>query len=134
MKWFWHNQVKLAWSSILTTQDQANQGRTFFLHPKLSWDSLTQASIKFNISRYHEHFNSSLLDIQHLKLLLRSTISRYHDIYHLKLSTLVLSHQVYYTGKDYSTELQSILIYHVLIHFGLLGQHRIHLCERTCFP
>ena len=66
MKWFCPYQFKLPLSSILAIQDEA--------------------PIIFNISSYHEYFNSSLLQIYYPKLSLRPTISRYHEIFHIKLS------------------------------------------------
>ena len=125
MKWFWPNEIKLIWSSILVTQDQAKDGRDWFLNPKLTWYSSfqatmyiwTQDSLRFTISNYFWDLRSQTF--------MRYTIKSYH--------ILVLSHQVNYTRSDYTMQLEAILVNHALIHFRLLGQPRIHLCEITWF-
>ena len=84
--------------------------------------------MRLNISTYHEYFNSSLLEITipsypwdlPSQPIMRSTISNYHEI-HISRS-------------DHTMQIQANLVHHVFIHFRLLGQPRIYLCERTCSP
>ena len=76
MKWFWPNQVNLTWTSIVTTQNQANNGGASFLHPKLIWEP--------PFPRYHDQAS-----LQHMKNLnmreITSSFSSYHEVHHLKL-------------------------------------------------
>ena len=157
---------KLPWSSILAIHHQNKHGRACLLHPKQPWDSSpqatmsnsTQASMRLNISSYHEYLNSSLLEIYYPKLPLELNISRYHEIQHLKLSleftyqaifrctiwsyhyihiwsylSFDSSHQLYHTWSAHTIHLQSTLVRYVSIHFRSLGKRRIHLCKITCF-
>ena len=85
-KWFWPNQVKLTWTSILTTQDQVNHGRPCILYPKITWEP--------PFSSYHEVYNLDLTWVFQLKtpwdLLSKDTLKTFHFKlpwdHHLKLS------------------------------------------------
>lgn len=135
--------VYRTWNDLGLTKSRYNNGTLFMLidvivrrasllDPKLSWEPLLPISWSSILGTHdkHKHERSYFLnaklswDSTH-QALMRHSISR--------KNTFVLHYQVNQTRRVYSIKLHAIRVLHVLFYLRLLGQSRIHLCERTFF-